>query len=49
MRMIGPVHGQPAFHAAPNPTPYHTSYGLMTEHRGGAERTRLYRLKLAKT
>jgi hypothetical protein len=35
MRMIGPVHGQPTFHAAPNPTPYHTSYGLMTEHRGG--------------
>ena len=34
-RMIGPVHGQPTFHAAPNPTPYHTSYGLMTEHRGG--------------
>ena len=33
MRMIGPVHGQPTFHAAPNPTPYHTSYGLMTEHR----------------
>jgi hypothetical protein len=23
MRMIGPVHGQPTFHAAPNPTPYH--------------------------
>ena len=35
MRMIGPVHGQPTFHAAPNPTPYHTSYGLMTEHQGG--------------
>jgi hypothetical protein len=23
MHMIGPVHGQPTFHAAPNPTPYH--------------------------
>ena len=29
--MIGPVHGQPTFHAAPNPTPYHI-LRLMTEH-----------------
>jgi hypothetical protein len=43
MRMIGPVHGQPTFHAAPNPTPYHTSYGLMTEHRRPWQRAMLTR------